>query len=207
MGYSIDLIFLNHHLLLVLDQQKANRWFVIRVLQQIIHHIEVKVELTHMAGFKFSRLEFDDDITTKLEMVKKQVEIKITAADFERNLPPDKGESLAKLQQKFLDMVVQFLPQFGLTARVSRAPKVKNVGGLENLGRQVLISSGREILKPGGELPKRHDWGKPLLSAPLRHPGFQESGRVPPGCTLSCRRASSWSGRRGRPRSLWIFAA
>lgn len=90
-----------------------------------------------MTGFEFVRLEFNHDITAKLEVVKEQVEMKITAADLQWNLSPDKGESLAKLQQKLLDMVDQFLLQFGLTARVGRAQKVKDVRVLENLGSHV----------------------------------------------------------------------
>ena len=92
-----------------------------------------------MARLEFARFQFDHHIAAQAQMVKEQVEIKVTVSYLQVNLPSHKGKSLSKLQQKLLDMVDQFLFQLGFAARIGCTKKVKNIRIFENLGGHVRI--------------------------------------------------------------------
>ena len=66
---------------------------------------EIKTQLADMRGIKVPGLEFDDQVTAQLQVVKQQVEVKILPAYFQRHLFADKGEARAQLQQELADVL------------------------------------------------------------------------------------------------------
>lgn len=61
---------LHHRLIFVLHQQQTNRWFVIRVAQQVINGVQIQVQLTDVARLELSGFQFNDHVTTQRQMVK-----------------------------------------------------------------------------------------------------------------------------------------
>ena len=77
--------------------------FIVWILHFVIHYSEIKIHLSSEFWFKRDRLQLDYEITPKLDMIEKKVEIEILIANTEGDLSPNKSEALTKLKEKFLN--------------------------------------------------------------------------------------------------------
>lgn len=98
-----------------------------------VHGGQVEIELADITGSKSPCFQLDDDVTAELEVVEKEIERVVLAADFKPYLPPDEGEAGAKRDEEFLDVIDEGLLHLGLPAGIGRAEEVEEVGVFEKL--------------------------------------------------------------------------
>ena len=58
-------------------KDQTDRWLVIRVAQQVINSIEIKIHFAGVFRQEFSTLKLDHNAAAQFEMIKKQVDIEI----------------------------------------------------------------------------------------------------------------------------------
>lgn len=122
---------LDHELVLATAQEQTDRRLIGRVLQQLIDHGQVEVELTDEGRFARYGLQLDDDEATQLQMIEEQVDLEVLVTDLKRNLPTNEREAGAQLQQEPLDVRDQRVLDVAL-ARGSAVPRKSNRYGSLN---------------------------------------------------------------------------
>jgi len=95
-------------------QQEPHRWLVIGVPQEIIDRREVQIQLTDKRRSKGDRLELNNDVATKSQMIEQKVECKILAAHLELDLPAHEGKARSQLQEKLLNVIHEGLLNLAL---------------------------------------------------------------------------------------------
>ena len=79
---------------------EADRGVGLCAFHLAVHSGEVKTQLAQMFGLEFVGLEFDHHIAAKLEVVEKQVDEKVIAANFQVHLSSNKGKARPQLKQE-----------------------------------------------------------------------------------------------------------
>ncbi len=74
------------------------------MLQQVIDHGQVEVELTDEGRLERHGLQLDDDEAPQLQVIEEQVDPEVLVADLERDLATDEREAGSQLQQEPLDV-------------------------------------------------------------------------------------------------------
>lgn len=90
-----------HNAVFVLAEDQTDRWLVLRVAQQVINSIEIKIHFAGVFRQEFSPLKLDDNVAAQFEMIKKQVDIEIIFTDFKIILSADKCESAPSSSRNF----------------------------------------------------------------------------------------------------------
>src|SRR5437762_3888882 len=95
--------------------------------QEIVHRREIKVDLSGIRRLEFSRLQIDHDITTQFQMVKKQIDVEIVAADLQMILLSDESKSCPHLKQKFGDMLHKGIFNLPLLRFLADREEIKHI--------------------------------------------------------------------------------
>src|SRR5258707_652938 len=105
--------------------------------QLIVHCRKVEVHLTGIFRFERSRLQIDDDVAAQLEMIKKQVDVKILAIHREMYLLPHKSESRTQLDKELADVRQQTVLQFPLGHLSAKRQEIEVVRVAHDLVRKI----------------------------------------------------------------------
>ena len=75
--------------------------------QEVIHSRQIEVHFAGEFGPELFNFEIDHDIASQAQMIKKQIEKIVLAADFQMVLVSDECKSLAEFQNQVAQMVDQ----------------------------------------------------------------------------------------------------
>lgn len=138
---------LRHQVIPVAAQNQADREIVFRCLDLLVHGGEIEIELTGIFRLEGAALQLDDHIAMQLQMVEKQINVKILLANLQMILPPHEGKALAKLEHEagqVLDQGIFYGPFPGL---LTQAQEVEDIRVFQALAGQVGIRNRQTLIE------------------------------------------------------------
>jgi len=135
----------------LLAQDQADRRLVGRVLQAVVDHVAVEVQLARILGLELAFLQVDDDERPQPQVVEQQVEVEVLVAHIQAVLAADERESLAQFEQELLHVADKLRFEFALVERLGQREEVEDVRILERLLGQVRLRRREQ----GGEVGNR----------------------------------------------------
>ena len=115
-------------------EQQADGGRVIWVLHLGIHGGQVEAQLAEVLRLEFPGLQFDHHVATQLQVVKEQVEGRVSArrysrlaAHIQQDLPTNEGESRAQLQQEIRDVLHQCAFDLPLLRLLTKAEEIETI--------------------------------------------------------------------------------
>lgn len=125
--------------------------------EHVIDGGEVEVHLPGILWLEGRHLQIDDDEASKLQMVKKQIQLEILSSNFKRNLATDKGEAGSELNKELAQVLQQSPLQVALLGCGGEGQKIEVVRILDKLLSKIGLWRWQSRLKVSDclSLPKR----------------------------------------------------
>lgn len=128
---------LGQHVVAALAQDQADGRRVVRVLQLVVDHVAVEVQLAGVLRLELAALQLDHHVAAQLDVEEQQVDEVLLLADLHPVLPPHEGEALAEFEQELLQVLHQPGFQLALAKRLLQRQEVEDVGILQRLADQL----------------------------------------------------------------------
>ena len=131
-----------------LAKDEADGGGIARVAELGVHRRAVEIHFAGILRLEVALFQIHDDEAAEMQMVEKEVEVKLAVADFEAVLAADEGEAATEFEQEFLDVGDEAGLQFALLEGLGEGEEVEEVRVLEQALGEAGVSAGQS----GGEV-------------------------------------------------------
>ena len=131
-----------------LAKDEADGGGIAGVAELGVHRRAVEIHFAGILRLEVALFQIHNDEAAQVQMVEKEVEVKLAVADRERVLAADEGEAATEFEQEFLDVGDEAGLQFALLEGFGEGEEVEEVRVLE----QALGEAGVKAGQRGGEV-------------------------------------------------------